>query len=78
MQPERLAAWISILRDIVIVFLAAFMLVFATTWIHDPTVLAIVIGGGLALLGVPAALRVDSRRRNTDEGQDDDRWSHLP
>ncbi len=80
MQPETLKAWIPLFRDIIIVLLAAFMLVFGTTWVHDPTVLAVVVGGALALLGIPAALRVDAQRRQTQERADDetDRWSHLP
>jgi hypothetical protein len=79
-DPENLSPWIPIVRDIAIVLLAAFMLVFATVWIKDPTPLAVIIGGGLSLLGVPAALRLDALRKkqNGQEKDDADRWSHLP
>ncbi len=69
MDPDVLAAWTSILRDFVIVFLAAFMLVYETVWV---TPNAYIVGAGLALLGVPPALRLDSRRREKKRDADDD------
>ena len=82
MQPETLAAWLPIIRDLVIVLLGAFLLTFGTLRIHDATVLGIVLGAGLTLLGAPAAFRVDAiRRKEISEKEarlDDDRWSHLP
>ena len=76
-QPEKLTPWIPIVRDFAIVLLATFAIVFSIIWITDPTRLGLVLGSGLSLLGVPAALRVDAKRRK-NEGEDDDRWSHLP
>lgn len=79
MDPEKLREWPAILRDFAIVGLAAFMMIYGTTSIHDPTALGIVLGAGCTLLGVPAAIRLDSSRRKAkNENGDDERWSHLP
>ncbi len=69
MDPDVLGAWTSILRDFVIVVLAAFMLVYETVFVVPN---AYIVGAGLALLGVPPALRLDSRRREKKRGGDDD------
>lgn len=81
MDPEALNRWIPVLRDLAIVLVAIFMLLFGTIWVHEPSILTILIGGGLALLGAPAAIRADTRRKNgkpTGEMDKEDRWSHMP
>ena len=75
MRPEDLNEWVTLFRDIVMVVLAAFILSYETVLISEPNPL--LIGAGLSLLGVPAALRVDASRRKSQR-QDDDKWSHLP
>lgn len=75
MRPEDLNAWVTLFRDLVMVVLAAFILSYETVLISNPNPL--LIGAGLSLLGVPAALRVDASRRKSQR-EDDDRWSHLP
>lgn len=67
MTPERVGAWQAIFRDVVITILAAFMLVFETVFAAVPN--AYIIGAGITLLGVPAALRLDSFRRKADREQ---------
>lgn len=64
MTPERFSAWQTIFRDVVITILAAFILVFETVSAAEPN--AYLIGAGITLLGVPAALRLDSFRRKAD------------
>ena len=72
--------WVPIIRDLVIVILAAFLMIYGVIRVNDPTVLGIVLGAGLTLLGAPAAIRVDALRRRMNGGKDkdDERWSHLP
>lgn len=67
MTPERLSAWQTIFRDTVITILAAFMLVYETVVAAEPN--AYLIGAGITLLGVPAALRLDSFRRKADRDE---------
>lgn len=80
MRPEALNAWVTLFRDVVMVVLATFILSYETVIISSPN--PVLIGAGLSLLGVPAALRVDSARRKQQKengnGDDDGRWSHLP
>ena len=80
MQAETVNEWVPIIRDLVIVILAAFLMIYGVIRVNDPTVLGIVLGAGLTLLGAPAAIRVDALRRRTNGGKDkdDERWSHLP
>lgn len=59
---EAIRAWQRILRDLVIVVVGAFMLVYETVGAKEPN--PYVIGAGLVALGVPPALRYDERRRN--------------
>lgn len=61
MTPEALRQWQAIFRDLVIVVLAAFMLVYETVVAREPN--AYIVGAGLTLLGIPPALRADSWRR---------------
>lgn len=65
MNPEAANAWMRILRDAAIVLVAVFMLVHETVTGGQPN--AYVIGAGLALLGVPPALRLDSKRREKSD-----------
>lgn len=58
MEPETLRKWIPVIRDSLIVLIAAFMLLYGTTYVKEPGRLTLIIGGGLTLLGVPAGLRV--------------------
>lgn len=67
MTPERFSAWQTIVRDTVVTILAAFMLVFETVYAAEPN--AYLIGAGITLLGVPAALRLDSFRRKADRDE---------
>lgn len=92
MEPETLRKWIPVIRDLLIVAIAAFMLLYGTTYITEPGRLTLVIGGGLTLLGVPAGLRVRDWVRNgngkngkpsaSENGgaglNKEDRWSHMP
>ncbi len=61
---ERWRAWQRILRDVVIVACGAAMLLHETFWSHNPNIY--LIGGGLAALGIPPALRLDEQRRGTN------------
>lgn len=79
LRPEALADWVTVFRDLVMVVLAAFILSYETVLIDNPNPL--LIGAGLSLLGVPAALRVDASRRKQQKagnGDNDERWTHLP
>ncbi len=78
-NPEGLALWVPLIRDIVIIGLAIFAVVFGILSIHDTTLLTVVLGFGLTMLGVPAALRLDAaRRKQNGAAEDEERWSHLP
>jgi hypothetical protein len=61
LNPDAVNAWLTILRDIVITLVAAFMLIYDTVVKTTPN--PYIIGGGLTLLGVPPALRLDRLRR---------------
>lgn len=77
MQPENLSAWITIFRDVIIVVLASFLMIFAVVKIHEPTALGLVLGAGATMLGVPPWLRVrESAKKET--GEEAEKWSHLP
>ncbi len=75
-SPDGLETWVPIIRDIIIIALAVFAVVFGLLTIHDSTLLTVVLGFGLTMLGVPAALRIDAARRKASD--DDERWTHLP
>lgn len=68
MTPEALSAWVPIIRDLAIVLVATFMLIYEVVVKTDPN--PYVIGAGLTLLGVPPALRVDTKRRQRRNGDD--------
>lgn len=67
MTQEQLRAWQAIFRDVVITLVAAFMLLYETVFVASPN--AVVIGGGLTLLGIPPFLRLDARRRSNGDEQ---------
>ncbi len=71
-------AWMRIVRDTVIVLVGTFMLVFETVYVSNPN--AYIIGAGLVALGLPPALRLDTRtsgRRSGDNHERDDRYDDL-
>lgn len=57
MDPKVVRDWVRILRDVAIVLVAGFMLIFETVFVRSPN--PYVIGAGLTLLGIPPALRLD-------------------
>lgn len=61
--------WISRSRDILIVVVATFMLVFETVFARSPN--AEIIGAGLALLGLPPFLRLDLRTRSEKKADEE-------
>jgi hypothetical protein len=61
LNPDVVNAWLSILRDVVITMVAAFMLIYETVVKTTPN--PYIIGAGLTLLGVPPAIRLDRIRR---------------
>ncbi len=69
MDPDAVAAWQAILRDLLIVLLGIFMLVYETVFVVPN---AYIVGAGLTLLGVPPALRLDRRRRDKKRDGEDD------
>jgi hypothetical protein len=73
-QPENLNAWVSIFRDVMLVLVGTFLMVFAVVTIREPTVLGIVLGAGATVLGVPPWLRVREGARQEEV----EKWSHLP
>ncbi len=70
MASQGVDGWITGFRDVLLVVVAAFMLVFGTIFVTNPALLALIIGGGLSAFGVPAALRLDSLRRRIGTEQD--------
>ena len=75
MDPVDWEAWVRVTRDVAIVVVGAFILIYETVVAVTPSIE--LIGAGLGLLGAPAALRLDLRR-NGKTKEDDDKWSHLP
>lgn len=61
MDQEAVRFAQGILRDLVLVCLAVFMLVHET--VEDSSPDPLIVGAALTLLGVPAAVRLDDRRR---------------
>lgn len=78
MDPDTLRTWQGVIRDLVIVALGAFVLIYETIGAREPN--PYLIGAGLVLLGVPPALRTDEKLRRGKDAIDDvrDRWSGLP
>ncbi len=78
MDPENVSTWLPIVRDLAMVAIAALILLHETLFNHDPN--AVLIAAGLSLLGIPAAIRADSKRtqKNGNPDGEDERWSHLP
>jgi hypothetical protein len=80
MMTHTWDSWISRFRDVIIVTVGGFMLVYETVVVASPN--AYIIGAGLVALGLPPALRLDlrssaerranPRRRTNDRGHRDD------
>lgn len=72
-------AWLRIFRDSLIVSVGTFMLIYETVFAAPPN--AYVIGGGLAALGLPPALRLDLRtsgdRRTRAGGRREGRYDEA-
>jgi hypothetical protein len=80
LHPEEFRQWQAVFRDVLIVLIGAFMLLFETVRAPEPN--PYVIGAGLIALGVPPALRTDERLRRSRPTDDEEeamseRWSHL-
>lgn len=60
--PDEYRAWIGITRDAIIVVVGTFMLIYETVFVPNPN--AFVIGAGLTALGLPAAIRLDTWKKN--------------
>lgn len=83
MNPEVIDQWVQIIRDLCIIVVGAFMLIYETVFTPVPNYL--IVGGGLTLFGVPPALRIDQvrRRKKGKEGAEpkerefEEKWSHL-
>lgn len=65
MSAQQVRVWQAIFRDFLVMGVATFMLVYASAF--DPTHNLYVIGGGITLLGVPAAIRLDGIRRRKED-----------
>lgn len=61
-SPDEYRAWIGVVRDAFIVAVGTFMLVYETAFVSNPN--PYLIGGGLTALGLPAAIRLDLRKKN--------------
>jgi hypothetical protein len=68
LDPKAAREWIRIVRDVVILFVAAFMLIYETIVVRSPNLY--VLGAGLTLLGIPPALRLDSIIGPADRGRE--------
>jgi len=66
-DPERLTQWVSVFRDFLVIAVATFIAVFSTLRIHEPTVLAVVLGFAGTLFFGPAFKRLDERRRRDED-----------
>lgn len=64
MSPEALHAWVRVARDAAIIVIASFMLAHETLTEREPNIY--IITAALALFGVPAALRLDERRKDKE------------
>lgn len=60
-DPKVYRAWQRIIRDLLLVSVGAFMLIYETIATSSPD--PYVIAGGLAALGLPPAIRLDLRGR---------------
>jgi hypothetical protein len=76
LNPDAVNAWLSILRDVVITMVAAFMLIYETVVKATPN--PYIIGAGLTLLGVPPAIRLDRLRRKNGNGHSPIKVATVP
>lgn len=67
MDPSAIRQWQKIFRDFAIVAIGSFMCIYETVAVPNPS--EVIVGGGLLLLGLPPALRLDEYigRRKSDE-----------
>lgn len=62
--PDEYRAWIGVLRDAALIVVGIFMLIYETAFVvPNPYI----IGAGLTALGLPAALRLEVKRKPDDE-----------
>lgn len=61
MDKDAVKFWQGVLRDTVVLVVAAWILVHET--LEDSSPSPLLIGAAITLIGVPAAARVDIRRR---------------
>lgn len=71
MDPDKFRSWQRVFRDFLCVSVGAFMLVYGTVFVHEPAVLAVVLGGGLAACGLPVGLRLDEWVKPSPEKKSD-------
>ena len=68
-EPEEVAEWIAVVRDLIIILIATMLFVAQILWLPPSELL---IGAGLTLLLSPVALRADAWRRRKREEDDED------
>lgn len=74
MSVESWDAWVRVTRDLSIVAVGCFILIYETVFASTPSIE--LIGAGLGLLGAPAAIRLDLRghesrtQKGSGEGTD--------
>lgn len=69
MNPETIKQWQRIFRDLTIVLVGVFILVYETVWAAVPN--WELIAAALTCFGLPPALRVDLRRKGENGDRDE-------
>lgn len=81
-DPADAEAKLRLAQDGAVTFCGVFLIVFGSIFVRDPTILTAMFGAGLGCFGLPATRRIDRRlkidREQSGEGDDAERWSHLP
>lgn len=67
MDPKLIRQWQGILRDFLIAFCGVFLLVYEAVW--APAVSWELVSAALTCFGLPAALRVDLKRKGDTEDE---------
>lgn len=67
-NPDEYRTWIGITRDVVVVGLGTFMLIFETAFARSPN--PYIIGAALTTFGLPSAIRLDSRNSKKKAADD--------
>lgn len=67
MTPQEWKEWINILRDLTLVTVGTFMLVYETIFVRPPSLNVLSIGA--ALLGIPMVVRLDLWSNNNGNGK---------